>query len=105
MLQSALSSNIFMISQMLYSRFSNNRASTPFLRIHIGRATDQVLLVLVQLIGTWEAKEGSAQLYATSGIVYYMSPPLNFHDALIDPIHTLVYITFVITACAVFSKV
>jgi protein transport protein SEC61 subunit alpha len=59
----------------------------------------------VQLIGTWEAKEGSAQLYATSGIAYYMSPPLNFHDALIDPIHTLVYITFVITACAVFSKV
>jgi preprotein translocase subunit SecY len=77
----------------------------PSLCVHLGRVADQVLPVLVQLIGTWEAKEGSAQLYATSGIAYYMSPPLNFHDALIDPIHTLVYITFVITACAVFSKV
>jgi protein transport protein SEC61 subunit alpha len=38
-------------------------------------------------------------------IAYYMSPPLNFHDALIDPIHTLVCIAFVITACAVFSKI
>ena len=39
MLQSALSSNVFLISQMLYSRFSEN--------------------LLVRLFGTWEAKEGS----------------------------------------------
>jgi len=56
MLQSALSSNVFLISQMLYSRFSEN--------------------LLVQLFGCWEAKEGSAQLYAVSGLAYYMSPPL-----------------------------
>lgn len=52
MLQSALSSNVFLISQMLYSRFSDN--------------------LLVQLLGVWEPKEGSAQLFATSGIAYYM---------------------------------
>jgi protein transport protein SEC61 subunit alpha len=63
------------------------------------------LPVLVQLIGTWEAKEGSAQLYATSGVAYYMSPPLNFSDALLDPIHTAVYVIFVVAACALFSKV
>lgn len=52
MLQSALSSNVFLISQMLYSRFSDN--------------------LLVRLLGIWEPREGSAQLFATSGISYYM---------------------------------
>ncbi|CAG8931810.1 unnamed protein product [Penicillium salamii] len=84
MLQSALCSNIFLISQMLYSRFSEN--------------------ILVQLLGVWEPREGSAQLYAASGIAYYMSPPLNFKEALLDPIHTAVYITFMLVACALFSK-
>ncbi|RAL67472.1 hypothetical protein DID88_008227 [Monilinia fructigena] len=84
MLQSALSSNVFLISQMLYSRFSEN--------------------LLVQLFGVWEPKEGSAQLFATSGIAYYMSPPLNFTDALLDPLHTAIYIVYMLTACAIFSK-
>ncbi|EQB49597.1 hypothetical protein CGLO_11052 [Colletotrichum gloeosporioides Cg-14] len=84
MLQSALSSNIFLISQMLYSRFSDN--------------------LLVRLFGVWEAKDGSAQLSAISGLAYYMSPPLNFKDALLDPIHTVVYIVYMLGACAIFSK-
>ena len=84
MLQSALSSNIFLISQMLYSRFSEN--------------------LLVRLFGVWEASDGSAQLHAVSGIAYYMSPPLNFKDALLDPIHTAVYIIYMLGACALFSK-
>lgn len=70
MLQSALASNIFMISQMLYSRFSDN--------------------LLVKLLGTWEPREGSSQLFASSGIAYYMSPPLSLTDALLDPIHTVI---------------
>jgi protein transport protein SEC61 subunit alpha len=84
MLQSALSSNIFLISQMLYSRFSEN--------------------LLVRLFGVWEAKEGTSQLSAVSGLVYYMSPPLNFKETLLDPIHTVVYIAYMLTACAIFSK-
>ncbi|KAI9862880.1 MAG: translocon subunit [Trichoglossum hirsutum] len=85
MLQSALSSNVFLISQMLFSRFSDN--------------------LLVRLLGVWEPREGgSQQLYAASGIAYYMSPPLNFTEALLDPIHTAIYIAFMLVACAVFSK-
>ncbi|UNI19600.1 translocon subunit [Purpureocillium takamizusanense] len=84
MLQSALSSNVFLISQMLYSRFSEN--------------------LLVRLFGVWEAKDGSSQLHAASGLVYYMSPPLNFKDALLDPIHTAAYIVYMLGACALFSK-
>src|SRR5271170_4499879 len=72
MLQSALCSNVFLISQMLYSRFSDN--------------------LLVKLLGVWEPRDGSSQLYASSGIAYYMSPPLNLTDALLDPIHTVIYI-------------
>lgn len=79
MLQSALASNIFMISQMLYSRFSDN--------------------LLVKLIGTWEPREGSSQLFASSGIAYYMSPPLNLTDALLDPIHTVIVSTLVMQSC------
>ena len=84
MLQSALSSNIFLVSQMMYSRFSDN--------------------LLVRLLGVWEPREGSAQLYAASGIAYYMSPPLNFTEALLDPVHTAIYIVFMLVACTIFSK-
>ena len=59
---------------------------------------------VVKLIGTWEPREGSAQLYASSGIAYYMSPPLNFSEALLDPIHTALYVIYMLVACAIFSK-
>lgn len=39
-----------------------------------------------------------------SGIAYYMSPPHTLHEALVDPVHTLIYIAFTVTACAIFSK-
>jgi protein transport protein SEC61 subunit alpha len=48
--------------------------------------------------------EDSPQLRAVAGIAYYMSPPHTVREALLDPIHTLLYITFVVSACALFSK-
>lgn len=84
MLQSALASNFFLFSQMLFSRFSDN--------------------LLVKLLGTWEPREGSAQLFAASGVAYYMSPPTDLKGALLDPVHTAIYIVFIMTACAIFSK-
>jgi protein transport protein SEC61 subunit alpha len=41
---------------------------------------------------------------AVSGISYYMSPPHNMKEALLDPIHTAIYIVFILSACAMFSK-
>ncbi|KAK9456567.1 SecY subunit domain-containing protein [Dipodascopsis uninucleata] len=84
MLQSALTSNVFIISQILFNRFPDN--------------------FLVRALGVWEASSGSAQLKAVSGIAYYMQPPLNITDALSDPIKTVIYITFILGACAIFSK-
>ncbi|KAG9683383.1 SecY protein, partial [Aureobasidium melanogenum] len=74
----------FLVSQMLYSRFSDN--------------------LLVKMIGVWEAREGSSQMLPISGLVYYMSPPLNFKDALLDPVHTALFIAYMLIACAAFSK-
>ncbi|KAL1925218.1 uncharacterized protein VTP21DRAFT_101 [Calcarisporiella thermophila] len=84
MLQSALTSNVFLISQMLYNRFPKN--------------------LLIRLLGVWTPMEGSSQLYASGGLVYYLAAPHSLKAAIFDPIHTLVYIIFMITACALFSK-
>lgn len=48
--------------------------------------------------------EDSAQLFAKSGLVYYMSPPRSLRELATDPIHTAIYITFMLSACALFSK-
>lgn len=48
--------------------------------------------------------EDSAQLRAVSGVAYYMSPPHTIKEAVLDPIHTAIYIIFMVSACALFSK-
>lgn len=48
--------------------------------------------------------ENSPQLGATLGIAYYMSPPRTPKEAFLDPVHTAIYITFMLSACALFSK-
>ncbi|KAI0291495.1 SecY protein [Multifurca ochricompacta] len=84
MLESALTSHIYIVSQMLFSRFPDN--------------------FLVKILGVWEPMEESAQLSATSGFAYYISPPRTLHAALVDPIHTILYILFMTSVCAIFSK-
>lgn len=84
MLESALTSNVFLVSQMLYNKFPTN--------------------FFVNLLGVWEGVEGTGQIRATSGLAYYMTAPLSMKEALLDPIHTAVYVVFIVTACATFSK-
>ncbi|ORY01249.1 SecY protein [Basidiobolus meristosporus CBS 931.73] len=84
MLQSALTSNVFLISQMLYNRFPNN--------------------ILVRLLGVWEPNAGSNQIFASGGLAYLMSPPQGFVDALIHPIHFVIYVAFILGTCAMFSR-
>ncbi|KAH8551178.1 SecY subunit domain-containing protein [Umbelopsis sp. PMI_123] len=84
MLQSTMTSNIFMISQMLYNRFPDN--------------------LLVKILGVWKPYEGSSQLFATNGIAYYLSAPHSLTDALLDPFHTVIYIAIMLTGCALLSK-
>ncbi|KAI8894837.1 SecY subunit domain-containing protein [Globomyces pollinis-pini] len=84
MLQSALVSNIFFISQLLYKRFPDN--------------------FFIRLIGVWKNEDGVPQDAAISGFAYYISPPHSIMGALEDPVRFLVYVVFMLGACAMFSK-
>jgi len=85
-LQTALVSNLYFLSQLLYRRFPGN--------------------FLIGLFGTWRELEGGyqGQSIPVAGLVYYLSPPSSVVELLRDPIHTIVYLTFVLTSCALFSK-
>ncbi|KAI8391477.1 SecY subunit domain-containing protein [Radiomyces spectabilis] len=84
MLYSAMIANVFMISQMLYQRFGTN--------------------LLVRLLGVWHPIDESNQLLATNGVAYYLSAPRNLTHAILDPIHTVIYIAIMVTGCALLSK-
>jgi len=49
-------------------------------------------------------EDSPSQLSAVSGIAYYISAPHSLKAALSDPFHTAIYIAFIVTACAIFSK-
>eukprot|EP00070_Physeter_catodon_P015684 XP_023973837.2 protein transport protein Sec61 subunit alpha-like [Physeter catodon] len=87
-LQTALVSNLYFLSQLLYRRFKSN--------------------VLVNLLGQWQdvdaAPGGGGHAVPVGGLAYYISPPGSFADILDDPLHSFVYITFVLVSCALFSK-
>jgi hypothetical protein len=48
--------------------------------------------------------EDSPQLAATSSIESYMSPPHMLKVATLDPIHTALYVMFMLSVCALFSR-
>jgi protein transport protein SEC61 subunit alpha len=83
-LQTALVSNLYFLSQLLYKRYPLN--------------------VVVNLLGSWQDYGGHGQSIPVGGLAYYISPPHTTADILADPFRTLFYITFVLTACALFSK-
>lgn len=85
MLQSALTSNVFLISQILYHKFPNNP--------------------IIAMLGVWGIKPGTqGPQVALSGLSYYLQPIDSFKEMLLDPIKTVIYITFVLGTCALFSK-
>merc|ERR1712226_894101 len=61
-LQTALVSNLYFFSQILYKRFPNN--------------------LFVNLLGVWQAIEGSSQSVPVAGLAYYVSPPHSFAEIL-----------------------
>merc|ERR1712182_160873 len=83
-LQTALVSNLYFFSQLLYRRFKSN--------------------MLVNLLGQWQEVDYSGQSIPVGGLAYYISPPHSFADIWDDPIHAVFYIAFVLTSCALFSK-
>merc|ERR1712205_233141 len=85
-LQSALTSNLYFISQLLYKRYGGN--------------------LLVQLLGKWREAEfsSSGQLIPVGGPVYFLTPPTSLSDIATNPFHAVMYVIFMLSACAFFSK-
>jgi len=84
-LQTALISNMYFLSQMLYKRLPTNP--------------------IIGLLGVWQDVGGAGgQSVPVGGIAYYLSPPGNLTEILSDPIHAVFYVTFMLVACALFSK-
>merc|ERR1712032_1274850 len=83
-LQTALVSNLYFFSQLLYRRFKSN--------------------MLVNLVGQWQEVDYSGQSIPVGGIAYYISPPHSFTDIWEDPIHAIPYVAFVVSSCALFSR-
>jgi protein transport protein SEC61 subunit alpha len=85
-LQTALVSNLYFFSQLLYKRYSSNP--------------------LVQLLGRWQDVEGAmgSTSIPIGGVAYYVSPPNTLAEVLYDPFHALFYILFILISCALFSK-
>jgi len=82
MLEAALISNIFFLSQTLYSSYPG---------------------ILTSILGSWRSV-GEGVLVPSGGIAYYMSPPRGLIDLLIHPLHTVIYILFICGIAALFSS-
>ena len=83
-LQSALVSNLFFFSQILYKRYKH--------------------FLPIRLLGKWEDVESGGHSIPVGGLAYYISPPQSILDFAKDPFHTLFYIAFVLISCGFFSK-
>lgn len=82
-LQTYVVSNLYFFSQLLYRRYQSN--------------------ILVHLLGQWEDLDGGESI-PTGGLAYYISPPLDLHNILVDPLHCFIYTLFVLISCAGFAQ-
>ena len=58
------------------------------------------------MFGRWKDEEtgGPAGQMPVGGLVYFLSPPNSIAEVLEDPLHAVVYLAFILVACAMFSK-
>merc|ERR1712078_419238 len=83
-LQSALVSNVYFLSQLLYKRYGGN--------------------FLVRLFGRWEESQFGGHKVPVGGLAYYISAPTDLSDVFENPLHALFYMTFMLTACALSAR-
>ncbi|KAK2992540.1 hypothetical protein RJ640_004314 [Escallonia rubra] len=83
-LQYALVSNLYFISQLLHRKYSGH--------------------FLVNLLGKWKESEYSGQSIPIGGIAYYITAPSSLAAVAANPFHALFYIVFMLSACTLFSK-
>ena len=57
---------------------------------------------LVGLLGKWSHDQQQSR--PIGGLIYYLTPPASFSDALADPFQVVVYVLFMLGACAGVSR-
>lgn len=80
-LLSALISQVYFFSQVLYRRYGANP--------------------LIRLLGIWD----ESTRRPVWGIAYILSPPSSLMEVWEEPFHALFYITFYLTSCALFAQI
>ena len=84
-LQTALVSNMYFLSQLLFRRYQTNP--------------------LIRLLGIWQEVPGRAGASRPiAGLAYYLSPPADLSEIATDPFHAIFYLVFILASCALFSK-
>ena len=83
-LQSALVSNIYFFSQLLYKRFKTN--------------------FFVNMIGQWQVVPQTGESLPVGGLCYYLSPPTSVYNFIMDPIHSIGYCQVMLQMCTMLQK-
>lgn len=83
-LQSALVSNLYFFSQMLDRNFKGS--------------------LLTNIFGNWQSVGPNSQTIPVGGLIYYITSPRSLFEVLRDPIHTIIYVVFIVGTCALFSR-
>lgn len=83
-LQTSLVSNLYFVSQLLYTRYPGN--------------------FFVNIIGRWTTPQDSNQMFPVGGLAYYISRPRDLMAVFEDPIRAVLYLAFILSACGLFSK-
>ena len=83
-LQTALVSNLHVISNLLYKKF---KAYT-----------------FIRLLGVWKAGNPGEPEKLVGGLAFYLVPPNNLSEIVYNPLHFVIYIVFITVSCALFSK-
>lgn len=81
-LQSALVSNLYFFSRVLWQRFPVN--------------------FFVSLLGRWQQTR-AGYLMPVGGLAYYISPPRSAAEIAGDPLHFVFYVAFMLSCCALFA--
>lgn len=56
------------------------------------------------MLGRWQELEYGGNMVPVGGLVYYISPPGSLTEVAANPLHAVIYVAFMLTACALFSK-
>lgn len=59
---------------------------------------------ITNIFGSWQEAGYQGQTVPIGGLIYYITSPKGLYAAITSPIHTLIYILFVVGTCALFSR-